>query len=96
VLTSTTKEAPASTDYDGRQYVGIDMHCQRSVSVRMTREGEQLDWVRIDNDPVALGWSWPRRARIRKWCWRRRMAGIGRWMCCRPRVLGCMWCIPWG
>jgi hypothetical protein len=49
VLTSTTKEAPVSTDYDGRQYVGIDMHCRRSVSVRMTREGEQLDWVRIDN-----------------------------------------------
>ena len=44
-----------STDYDGRQYVGIDLHRRRSVIVRMTREGEQLDWVRIDNDPVALG-----------------------------------------
>jgi transposase len=25
------------------------------VIVRMTRKGEWLDWVRIDNDPVALG-----------------------------------------
>ena len=23
--------------------------------VRMTPDGEQLDWARIDNDPVALG-----------------------------------------
>jgi transposase len=44
-----------STDYDGRQYVGIDLHRRRSVIVRMTPEGEQLDSVRIDNDPVALG-----------------------------------------
>ena len=42
-------------DYDGRQYVGIDLHRRRSVIVRMTAEGEQLGWVRIDNDPVALG-----------------------------------------
>ncbi len=44
-----------STDYDGRQYVGIDLHRRRSVIVRMTPEGEQLGWVRVDNDPVALG-----------------------------------------
>jgi hypothetical protein len=44
-----------STDYDGRQYVRIDVHRRRSVIVRTTREGEQQDWVRIDNDPVALG-----------------------------------------
>ena len=44
-----------STDYDGRQYVGIDLHRRRSVIVRMTPAGEQLDWVRLDNDPVALG-----------------------------------------
>ncbi len=42
-------------DYDGRQYVGIDLHRRRSVIVRMTPDGEQLGWVRIDNDPVALG-----------------------------------------
>jgi hypothetical protein len=44
-----------SGDYDGRQYVGIDLHRRRSVIVRMTEDGEQLGWVRIDNDPVALG-----------------------------------------
>jgi hypothetical protein len=38
-----------STDYGGRQYVGIDLHRRRSVIVRMTPEGEQLGWVRIDN-----------------------------------------------
>src|SRR6266545_3796872 len=37
-----------------RQYVGIDLHRRRSVIVRMTPEGEKLDVVRIDNDPVAL------------------------------------------
>jgi transposase len=42
-------------DYDGRQYVGIDLHRRRSVIVRMTPDGEQLGWVRIENDPVALG-----------------------------------------
>ena len=42
-------------DYDGREYVGVDLHRRRSVIVRMTPDGEQLGWVRIDNDPVALG-----------------------------------------
>ena len=42
-------------DYDGRQYVGVDLHRRRSVIVRMTPDGERLGWVRIDNDPVALG-----------------------------------------
>jgi transposase len=41
--------------YDGRQVVGIDLHRRRSVIVRMTESGEQLEVVRIDNDPVALG-----------------------------------------
>jgi hypothetical protein len=51
----TLREAPVNGDYDGRQYVGVDLHRRRSVIVRMTPDGEQLDWVRIDNDPVALG-----------------------------------------
>src|SRR5687768_13019574 len=37
-----------------RQYVGIDLHRRRSVIVRMTAEGERLEVVRIENDPVAL------------------------------------------
>jgi hypothetical protein len=64
--------------YDGRQYVGIDLHRRRSVIVRMTAEGEQLGWVRIDNDPSRSVWSWPRPARTRKWSWKQRMAGTGR------------------
>jgi transposase len=38
----------------GEQYVGIDLHRRRSVIVRMTPEGEVLETVRVDNDPVAL------------------------------------------
>jgi transposase len=41
--------------YDGRQIVGIDLHRRRSVIVRMTEDGQRLDAVRIDNDPVTLG-----------------------------------------
>jgi transposase len=37
-----------------RQYVGIDLHRRRSVIVRMTPEGEKLETVRMENDPVAL------------------------------------------
>lgn len=37
-----------------QQYVGIDLHRQRSVIVRSTAEGEVLEKVRIENDPVAL------------------------------------------
>src|SRR5512132_2945659 len=38
----------------GEQYVGIDLHRRRSVIVRMTPDGEVLETVRVDNDPVAL------------------------------------------
>lgn len=42
-------------EYDGRQYVGIDLHRRRSVIVRMTPEGERLGGaVRVDNDPFTL------------------------------------------
>ncbi|MGW9033219.1 IS110 family transposase [Streptomyces sp. NPDC055722] len=43
------------SEYDGHQYVGIDLHRRRSVIVRQNDEGVQLDAVRIVNDPVALG-----------------------------------------
>jgi hypothetical protein len=43
------------SEYDGKQFVGIDLHRQRSVIVRQTDSGEQLSAVRIVNDPVALG-----------------------------------------
>ena len=41
-------------EYDGRQIVGMDLHRRRSVLVRMSEAGEQLEVVRIDNDPMAL------------------------------------------
>jgi transposase len=44
-----------SEGYEGREYVGIDLHRRRSVIVRMTPAGERLSVVRIVNDPVALG-----------------------------------------
>lgn len=42
------------SEYDGKQFVGIDLHRQRSVIVRQTDTGEPLSAVRIVNDPVAL------------------------------------------
>jgi transposase len=41
-------------EYDGRQFVGIDLHRRRSVIVRMMPDGQQLGTVRIDNDPFEL------------------------------------------
>lgn len=42
-------------EYDGQQYVGIDLHRRRSVIVQMTPEGERIgSAVRIDNDPFDL------------------------------------------
>lgn len=43
------------SEYAGKQFVGIDLHRQRSVIVRHTDTGEQVSAVRIVNDPVALG-----------------------------------------
>ncbi|GAB2833775.1 IS110 family RNA-guided transposase [Lentzea nigeriaca] len=42
------------SEYDGKQFVGIDLHRSRSVIVRMTAAGERLDAVRVVNDPMAL------------------------------------------
>jgi transposase len=39
-----------NADYDGRQYVGMDLHRRRSVLVRMSETGEVLESVRILND----------------------------------------------
>jgi transposase len=57
VLTSMTKEAPVERyagQYEGQQYVGIDLHRRRSVVVRMTDAGELLEAVQIANSPLAL------------------------------------------
>ncbi|MDP9866020.1 MULTISPECIES: IS110 family transposase [Streptosporangium] len=42
------------TDYDGIQYVGMDLHRHRSVLVSMTADGERLWTEKIDNSPAAL------------------------------------------
>jgi transposase len=43
-----------SESYEGRQFVGMDLHRRRSVLVRMTESGERLEAVRISNDPEYL------------------------------------------
>ena len=35
-----------------REYVGIDLHRRRSVIYRMDQAGDQVDSVRVDNDPL--------------------------------------------
>jgi hypothetical protein len=50
----STKEAPVSESYSGRQFVGIDLHRRRSVIVRMTEAGEAMECVRINNDVEML------------------------------------------
>ena len=36
--------------YSGQQFVGIDLHRRRSVIVRTTAAGDQLECIRISND----------------------------------------------
>ena len=43
-----------SEQYEGRQFVGMDLHRRRSVLVRMTESGDPLETVRIVNDRDAL------------------------------------------
>jgi transposase len=43
-----------SEAYEGRQFVGIDLHRRRSVLVRMTETGDRLETTRITNDPEYL------------------------------------------
>jgi len=43
-----------STVYEGRQFVGLDLHRRRSVLVRMTEAGQLLETTRITNDPEYL------------------------------------------
>jgi len=42
------------SEYDGKQFVGIDLHRHRSVIVRQDTDGNQLSIRRITNDPVVL------------------------------------------
>ena len=42
------------SEYDGRQFVGIDLHRRRTVIVRQSETGEHLGTRRIVNDPLTL------------------------------------------
>ncbi len=66
-------------EYDGRQFVGIDLHRQRSVIVRQTESGDQLSAVRIVNGPVALQLQLKQAGAIVE------MAGRGTLRDCTPR-----------
>src|SRR6185295_2096900 len=51
---STRGGRPLVNEYDGRQFVGIDLHRRRTVIVRQSATGEHLETRRIVNDPLAL------------------------------------------
>jgi hypothetical protein len=72
----------------GEQYVGIDLHRRRSVIVRMTPDGEVLETVRVDNDPVALSLELAKAGPTPRSCWRPPTAGTGPPTCCRLRPAG--------
>src|SRR3954465_15407738 len=82
-------------EYDGRQFVGIDLHRRRSVIVRQSESGEQLSAVRIINDPVALGLEIERAGPNPEvvleatygWYWRSTR--------CRRRAHMCIWHTRW-
>ena len=40
--------------YEGRQFIGMDLHRRRSVLVRMSESGQHLETVRILNDRDSL------------------------------------------
>jgi len=42
------------SEYDGKQFVGIDLHRRHSVIVRQSGTGERLSAVRILNDSDSL------------------------------------------
>ena len=55
VLTLLRRRRPLVSElYEGRQFVGMDLHRRRSVVVRMTESGEHLETVRILNDRDSL------------------------------------------
>jgi hypothetical protein len=63
-------------EYDGRQFVGIDLHRQRSVIVRQSESGEQLWAVRIASTIRSrCSWRSSKLAPIPRWCWKQPTAG---------------------
>src|SRR6266540_7390248 len=55
VLMSQWRRRPlVSEEYDGPQFVGLDLHRRRSVMVRSTADGRVLETVRFVNDAQVL------------------------------------------
>jgi hypothetical protein len=73
------------------QYVSIDLHRRRSVIVRQSSEGEVLEQVRINNDPVALACAIEKAGPDPQVVLKPRMVGIGRLICSKPAVPECTW-----
>src|SRR5207302_7078431 len=49
------RRRPLVDEYDGRRFVGVDLHRRRSVIVQMTPDGQRVGpAVRIDNGPFEL------------------------------------------
>jgi hypothetical protein len=82
-------------EYDGRQFVGIDLHRQRSVIVGQSESGEQLSAVGSSTIRSRWNCSSSRLAPTPRWCWKQPTAGTGDSTCCTPAERGCIWRIRW-
>lgn len=76
-------------------YVGIDLHRRRSVIVRQDSDGELLEEVRIDNDPVALALEIEKAGPDPEVVVEATYGWYGRWTCWRPVAPGCIWHTRW-
>ncbi|GAF48264.1 hypothetical protein RW1_051_00280 [Rhodococcus wratislaviensis NBRC 100605] len=83
------------SEYDGKQFVGIDLHRQRSVIVRQTDSGEQLAVARIVNDPASLALQLEKAGEHPEVVLEATMAGTGRSTRCREPVPRCTLHILW-
>jgi hypothetical protein len=77
-------------EYDGAQIVGIDLHRRRTMIVRMTRAGDQLGCVRIDNDPLVLAAEIAKAGEHPRLSWKPPTAGTGPSTCCKTSAPRCI------
>ena len=81
--------------YDGRQVVGMDLHRQRSVLVRMTEDGRRLETTRITNSAAELRREIVKAGSARRWCLRQRTAVTGPRTSWRRPGRRCTWHTRW-
>jgi hypothetical protein len=62
-------------EYDGRQFVGIDLHRRRSVIVRQSESGEELSAVGSSTIRSRWDWSSSGPGRTPRWCSKRPTVG---------------------